>query len=662
MQKVTFLSLIVVCFFINSKLFAQGLNVVKSKELLKEALEKTVYDIDPSAQAIILYESGLNVFYEFRREFKVEKIIKFLGEDGIGDLGTLNLAQSQEENILNLRITTYNIENGEIVTQTAEKSNILKEQLDKNRKLKKIQFPSIKKGSIVHYTYTLNEPGWVFVPDWYFQGDYPVLYSEFSARVPRWIGYSPTLRTGVLFKTVDKEKELNNCEACSYHSFVSSTDQLLVWVRRNIPAIKNENFVRSIHNYRERVKLNINEIKVNGIWKPIHKDWESSMKTVYIENGELYSQLNAKNAFLQSVLDSIVKGKENNLEKAKSIFNYVKNNFVTDDFSGAKGLKIDKVFENKKGTNFGINLLMLAMLKKAGIETLPVMGTTKFGEKLNPVIPSPFDFNFLIAQISIDKKNYLLDATNKNNIFGFLSESYYNGYCRIVKEKGGHLILEPDQIKNRNVTIATLKNDKNNSKATLIVERQFGVVSAFNLRQKLDNKDSVEMAAYTKEFAGSYSNSTYVKGTFENLTNTELPLKLKLEYGLNIDSTLSTIYFDPYIETFFDKNPFTEQERMYPIEFDYLNDDTYIFKIEIPQKYILDDYPKSTLVKYGEGEDITFRNVMDYSKESNTLTVNCKLNSKRTFFKVSEYESLKEFFSKVVSEQKKKIVLVKETN
>ena len=99
----------------------------------------------------------------------------------------------------------------------------------------------------------------------------------------------------------------------------------------------------------------------------------------------------------------------------KIIYEYVKKNIAWNGYDGKyapDGLKA--VWERKKGSAGEINLLLVNLLKSAGIEAYPVLAAERDFGKVDTTYPFIDRFNKTIAFAIADGKQYLLDATQEN--------------------------------------------------------------------------------------------------------------------------------------------------------------------------------------------------------------------------------------------------------
>lgn len=651
---------------VKSLCFGQKENVVEHEALLKEYLQKSQFEIDTNAQAVVLFERGyaslLGGNYEL--EYHVERTIKILAADVAKELGVVNIPAGQNTMLIKIKGTTYNIENGKILKQEIEKSDILEEKITDGLAVSKFNLPGVKQGSIIHYSYSFKRPGFIFVPQWNFQGEYPKLFSEYRISIPNYIIYTPLERINTEMKRVQNKSELTTCGNCTFTEVFESDGKNQFWIRKNIPAFRKEPFMSSDDNFIERVKIHVSSLYAGGHTVNIYNDWNDVIKKNFYENKDFGGQVYANNNFLSDKVTELLQGKVTESDKAQAIFAFVRDNFS--DKESAYGYRVSAnlkdVFNKKEGTQQGINLLLTAMLRKAGLNSEPVALSTRTSEKLNPVFPDPEKINCIVSKVNIDKKDYLLDASIKQMPFGILHPDCYNGYCRVINEKGAAVNLEPDSIKNRTtVMVSLIPDEKNNDQLILKLDKQFGTFSGIGYRN-IWRKDSTEIRKMiVKELSGATSIINLKTYSIINLENPDKPLMLHYEAEMDFgkDGKASTIYFDPYFEKFFDKNPFQALNRKYNIEMDYQEDMNYNFHMKLPVGYVLDDYPKSTIYHFNEKELLTLKNIIDYNADANSFSLACKLTRHTTLFALEDYADLKKFYDGVIEEQNKKLIIKK---
>jgi hypothetical protein len=635
-----------------SILFAQSNINLKDESFLKKELEKTHYEIDTDAKAIILFEEGSVYFEDDHYDYKYEIIAKILSDEAVEHLAEITIPRRDKMVISGIFAESFNLNGGKIERSKLEGDNVFKDKIDDKLKVIKFNIPSVKKGSIIHYSYKIHKSSAVSVPEWPFQNLYPTLYSKYSVRLPGTFSCNNILRSGKVFTEAAKERELETCDACQFTEKYESTGSYMSWATRNIPAFVAEPFSSGKDNFMERIKVMITSIYLsNGNKYKLFNNWTDFSKKFLYDNQEYIGQVFSSNNFLEDKVNEITTSATSDIEKAKLIYNYIKANFSVADNDDDN---IKSVFKNGKGDVFGINMLMIAMMKKAGLNCDPIVLSTKSNEKLSGLYPSPYDLNYLAGYFKDGSKTYLLDATAFNLPFGILKPECYNGYARIVNETGDAVNLSPDEIKDKTTTLVSIKpGDDNNF--SVKVDVKLGVFKSMDMRNdsKGDSTDAKNklMQSLTESMISVTPGTISIK----NFTNPDEPVTMHYEGFIKLDAAASTFYISPYLSKFYTKNPFTAIERNLPIELNYNEEQTLIYNFQLPENYSVDDFPKSYSTKFGD--NMSFSNIYNYNVERKTFSMTSKFQTTATMYPAIEYKNIRTIFEKMVEEQNKKFVL-----
>jgi hypothetical protein len=654
MKRHLLLLSLLVCLFSNA--FCQSKDLLRDDSLLKNELERTVYTIDSNAKAVILYEDGILNFNYGSYSYTYEIIAKVLSSEDIADLTEIIIPKRENTDITSISAETYNLVNGEIKKNKLEKENILKDQIDKDLNIVKFSIPNVQKGAIIHYTYKLYKDAPIAIPEWTFQNLYPTLISKYKVIMPSAISFNRILRTRKQFKEVKRESDLETCDACEY-SKAFSTETVSAWSTSNIPAFQKEPFSSSEDNFRERVKVLITSYySGNGSKVKMFNNWDDFSKKYLYNNNEYLGQVFKANAFLDDIVVEITKNSASDIEKAQAIFAYVRSHFLMVEKDDQN---IKSVFRNQKGNVYGINMLLVAMMKNAKLDCDPVVLSTKSNERLTALYPSPFGLDYLIGYFKDKDKGYFLDATNPNLPFGTLMPECYNGYARIVNKEGEAIELSPDNIKDKTATIVSISPSENKTTLQVKIDQKLGVFSSMEVRNEAKGYIEDAIKSMTGALVGNAVTIIPAATSLKNFDNPEQPLAIHIEGTMSLGTNLSLMYFNPYLFKFYSKNPFTAVDRNLPIEMDYKEDCTYLLNLKLPEGFSFDDFPKSTNLRLGEGGQMLFSNIFDYNEETQTMNVSSKFQTATTIFPASEYISVRTFYERMIEEQNKKIILKK---
>ena len=634
-------------------------------------LQVKEYDIDKDAGAVILNKKrDLSIVGNGKSGFSLEDhyhyVIHILNKKSY-DEATIQISlyktDEMEERIKSFKASTYNLENGKVAETKLKKSDIVYEKVDKNRILAKFTMPQVKEGSIIEYDYITNSD-FIMVPDpWYYQSfTAPVLWSEMTFTVPEFFDYRQ-LQLGYYPMFINENKSRKDNFSVSEQRTSTSSEMMNFsagvtdyrWVMINLPAFKEESYTRSAKNFIARMELLLMAQRDPLMFHNYTTSWKEVMSD--LNKSESFGQkLNTNNNWLGDELKPLYSKTEGQLEKAKSIFAYVRDQYAHTDGSGIYMTdNLKSVFKSKKGKPAELNLLLTAMLRYAGITANPVVLSTSdhgYAFDYTPMISS---MNYVIVAVDIQGERYYLDASKSKLGFDKLPINCYNGNARVADQNATSILLTPDSLQESEVNQYFLFAD---SLGTWdgTVKKRLGYYESYALRNKIAGSGKDD---YLKEIKKGYSSDISISDLqFEELENPDTTMDVN--YNISIkkgDENL--IYLNPTFNEGFKTNPFPAEKRSYPVEMPYLINETTITSIQIPEGYEVDEMPKQSRILLDETGKSYFEYLLSVSGGTISFRNTLKLN--KTVFDPEEYASLREFFAHVVKKQKEQIVLKKKS-
>jgi len=637
-----FYLVIIFCFF-SPSLFSQD------KELgivLIEDLEQKRHPNDTAAVAAILYKKGVVSFgYDFNGPVLVTRVktrIKIYKKDGYEWANNVVKYFSNGmvgENVEFFNAATYNLTNDEIIITKLLADAHLDTKLNAYQYQKSIIFPDIKEGTIIEYEYILTSPFIRDIRDWDFQATIPVDYSEYTTILPEALTYQ-IIKKGFEEIKIVSEKSVK----------FGGTEVRAMYTAENLPAIKDEIFVDNIQNYIAAISHEISGVKIPG--KPdinFSTDWEAVTKTIY-KNGGLADELKKTNYFEKDI-DLIIKDKTNE-EKIVAIFNHVQSTIAWDkneSYYCAEGVK--KAYKKKIGNSAEINLMLIAMLRYAGINANPViLSTTENGIAIYPSIHA---FNYVIAAIEVDDKKTLLDATEKLTTPNVLPERALNWYGRLIRKDGSSEDVNLTENISKETINIMVSIDPNGDLSGRCRRSNWDQNAYFFRLQALDSKeDPVDNLEH------DYRIKNVDHYVIENEKETSKPLVQSFSFldSNSIDKIGDKIYISPLLFFTLKANPFNQEKRQYPINFQYLKETKFIFILEFPEGYAIESIPSSINIKT---ENDIFMFKYSISNVANKIQINASSAIGVVNVKKELYPVLKDFFQKILEKQSEKIVLKK---
>lgn len=132
---------------------------------------------------------------------------------------------------------------------------------------------------------------------------------------------------------------------------------------------------------------------------------------------------------------------------------------------------------------------------------------------------------------------------------------------------------------------------------------------------------------------------------------------MKVTIEDNIEEAGNLIYFAPLLYERTKENPFTLEERKFPVDFAFPFDENYTMILDFPANYILDKLPKAEKFVLPDGGG-SFS--MNYTTDGNKIAIMSKISILKPVFDANEYYNLKELYKNIVRKQAEQIVFRKQ--
>lgn len=655
-------------------LHSQEKSNIKFGKISVEDLERKVYSVDSGANAVVIAKIGFYDFegnqegwFDFNR--KIHERIHILNKGGYDEanieIRLYNSGQSKEE-IVSLKAITYNLENGKVVETKLENKSVFEERLNKNWMLKKFTFPNVKEGSIVEYMVNIRSDYFTRPDAWYFQGDIPVLWSDLTFRIPEFFNYvfitegyhpfhdkrppsSAVNNFSVMFQRPLEPGETFKRDRVSFSAQVLDHR----WVMKDVPALKLENFTSSLGNHISKIEFQLAETRQPLAPQSIMQSWPS-LTSHLLQTEYFGAQLGKGDSWMMDELGPLIKNAQTDEQKARSIYEFVRDNFTCTGYNAVYMQQVLRnVFKSRKGNVAEINLLLVSMLKNAGLKSEPVMLSTRDHGYTYPLYPLLDKFNYVIAAVLVNDKVIYLDATRPWMGFGKLLPDIYNGHARMVNQEATPLEFSTDSLAEKEITSIMLTNT-DDGKLAGTFQQTAGHTKAYYVRKEVKEKGVEE---YFNQIKKGFTGEVEIRDkSIDSLRRPDDPLVIRYTFSLSHENE-DMIYFNPMLSEALKENPFKSAVRRYPVEMPFAMDDVYIFRMDVPAGYAVEELPKSTRFNFDEEGKSFFEYLI--SASGNVISMRSRLKMDRTFYSHEEYDMLREFFGFIVNKHSEQIVFKK---
>ena len=654
--------------------FAQNFELGK---VSVEELQEKAHKQDPSAPAAILYKKG-TTYFDFDTSGNwvlvtdVEVRTKIYTKEGYSyanvEIPYYTKGLEKEEVVFSDAVT-YNL-NGNSIEKTKLKSEgEFKEDYSVNWHLKKITLPAVKEGSVIEYHYQIKSPFFRSIPTWYFQGELPTNSIEYTLRIPQYFTYNRIMSPYFPIKeeeSTQKETKIhsnpigkggygrNSAVLKNETGSVTYYEIIKKYSAENVPALKDEYYVDNIKNYLSFVKHELSKTQFpNQPEKKYASDWDAVVKSIY--NDENFGRELDEKGYFEDDLRALIEGKSiTRDELITTIYNYVRDRMAFNGeyrYECTNGIK--KAYASKTGNAAEINLMLIAMLRYAGLNVNPVLLSTRDNGHVSFV--NRTEFNYVIAGLESQNGITFLDATSKNGVPGLLPVRALNVTGRVVRENLSSAEVYLTPIINSVENIVVMANLKPDGSMDGQVRSQYFDYNAYMLREVYLNANKENFISIREKGLGNIVISDY------NLTN-EKEYDKPVKEGFSFQSSAAAdvignkIYISPMLFYTMKESPFKQEKRTYPVDFIYPHQDRYNISITIPEGYVVETLPESATVAM-DGNGCVFRFNIAQRGNQIQMVISNDINVGR--LNPEYYNDLKTFFSNVLKKQNEKIVLKK---
>ncbi len=628
---------------------------VKFGKISEEELKMTQYDKDPGAGAVVLFDKGYcslgkNDLYTRHVRIKIFKKSAY-------DQANIQFPYAAKGvHVTSIKGVCYNVENGQVVETKMTKENIFDEVITKNLSLKKLTIPGVREGSIIEYQYEID--GGVLA-DWTFQRDIPTIWSEYEMNIPEFYQISK-IGQGDTPYFVNKQDSKSETIGSGADAFSFRMNQNL-WIQKDVPAFKPEKYITSEADYLTRLTFYLEEIRPTagyGLVRKVIKSWDEEAKELLNDND--YFGIIDKKSSMKDELATVVNDGMKPREKVQAIFNYIGTNFEQNQ---SRSLfltgTVKELKEKHKVTASEMNLLMMNMLRASGVEVRPVLISTRDHGKIGTPYAVYSRFDRVIGHVLIENDTFFVDEASFPHPIDLLPFEDLNGGGYEFWGKDSYSLVVPtNKSATRRMALATLSLNTEGELSGNIAMTTTGY-DAVAHRKKIKEMGS-------DQFAHSLLNGLLISGKLEEhkfekpeaFEENNLKSTSKIKTTDYVSMAGDKMYMNPLL-CFGDKeNPFSNPERYYAIDYGAPKDEMINLILAIPEGYKVEELPKMTRFQLGEGA-IKY----DYLIEANEtqIKLNTRLSIRKTTYIISEYESLRDFYGKVIAKMGEQIVLTKAT-
>lgn len=659
---------LVCCFFGLVNLGIAQKPPVKWGKVDEADLVMTSYPSDSEAEAAVLADfATIKLDFEGGTTYVMDHHvrIKIFNESAFerGDIEIIYYSKDNVEAIKELK--------AQVILPTGEKiklskKDIFTEKINKYWSRKKFAMPSLQKGAIIEYKYTKQSGSIYDLDDWYFQQDIPVRHSELRTNIPEWYKYisftqgqAPEEKHKVTVETIEFDDR--NSSVKTQSGRISANVNQNSYVMTDIPAMKPERFITTMKDYYAKINFQLKSIQFpNSISRQISSTWEKVAEDLNKNDSfgdQLYKARHTKK--IMEAVTPLVSSITDPYEKLMVVYNFLNSNLDWNEISSIYSMEsLNDAFERKLATRGEMNLMLIAVCHQLGLETYPVLISTRSHGKMLEVYPKTDQFNHVLAFVKIGEKEQLLDVgsehrsskylrVNSLNYKGWLVDGAQSQWINIaVPADVGKMIVNADLSEDGTLTGS-------------VQEICTGYTAMVNRQEYYENKDKDD-EHIAKLWQETFPDAKVTSINFVNPEKAEESLKSSFEINLPNAAQINDafIYLSPMLGNGYDENPLKLEERTFPVDMPYQVKEQYVLNLTIPEGYMVEELPEPALIKMPEDAGV-FRFLV--SENNGKIQITSKIYIKKNRYQPEEYQAIRQFYDMIVEKHGEQVVLKKTT-
>ncbi|MEQ9221869.1 MAG: hypothetical protein RLO17_27680 [Cyclobacteriaceae bacterium] len=639
----------------------------KYGKISQEELKMESCDFYPEAESMIIGKfADINFHYMNDKGFQYKydvtvrkKIFKVAGKEeaNISIRIYEPAVGSSKEELTQVKGFTYNLVDGKEVKTKLTNDEEYKTRLNDYWVEVSFALPDVREGSVIEYSYSKKSDFISNLDTWYFQEDIPVAYSDIHLVLPEYYYYQIN-QVGNYFPLERFEENFEEKFTITsrglptgdnpnpkYTSTLTSISKKLQYIGKNIPPVIEEPFMNNKPNLPARLEFQLMTIQYpNSTLKHMAGSYDKLNATLL--DRESFGKSLRKGNYAKEKIEELAGSPQ--LVQAQELYYWLKKNVSWNELYSISSDNVGrKTLSDKEGSVSDINLSLVAAYREAGIQSNPIILSTRGHGIVHPAYPNYQDFNYVIASVTIDDQLYLCDAAS-DMPFGILPYRCLNGNGWMVSETGGQWVnLKENASTTSSVNCdMSVAEDKIHTKVN-VEHRDYSSMNTFSKYKRVGEEE------YTSDLAKSFDEwefSNFTLNTSKFIDTT----KFEFEISRELDDP-GIIYLQPITYGTIMENPFVREERISPVDFPYKNRNVVIAKIEVPENYVA-ELPQTAIVKLPEGAG---RFTYSASQLGSTITILSNFELSKQDFSPDEYGYLRQFYQMAADKNNEVVVLKK---
>ena len=383
----------------------------------------------PDANVIILFDIGEMEIEPDGISFYRHVRMKVFNDAGAKEVGDIAIWYRKGDKIKSLKAHT--------ITPDGKKHKVkggnIQKQEHGNYRTKTFAFPHVEPGAILEYKFRNFNDRFSSLDSWEFHNQQYTLSSQFSL----------TLAPGFIYSSAYNNIPLPFQEPTEKISALNKY-KTFTWTMTNLPPLRDEPMSGAIYNFESSLKNQLVSYTSPYQFVAFVEGWQD-LGEVFTK--QVIKKYIRKSKGLKELVASLTADAEDEDARALAIYKFVRDSIRTTKADVSTWFfndNVEKALKSREGTAEEKNVLLVAMCRQAGFQSWPILIATSDYGVFSPKLYQLSQFNHIIAVVEFSDGGAIVDASSKFCPFGILPPTcLVNGGFLLDGEKSKIITIRP---------------------------------------------------------------------------------------------------------------------------------------------------------------------------------------------------------------------------
>lgn len=503
------------------------------------------------------------------------------------------------------------------------------------------EMPEPTQGSVLEYKYTVVRRYIEELPDFYFAHRVPTRNARMTLQNQNFLRYN-TITQNIDFDVEYREEFIDNSGVPLVFSYSRPEPvKVQTWESDNVPPVNLSAYISSVDDIRGKLKFQISEFGVPR--QPLENSWE--YVAAQIRRNSNPDRIVEKQTDLLELGSKIKDFKQDPYATQDSIFKHVNRRATYNGLSAVfTGDELSHILEGEPANQAEINMVLLTMLRGAGISAKPMFISGREFGRINESFPSLYQFNRVLVYSMIDEEAFFMDASFSQSRPNLIPVESYSEKGFVLDEEGFKWVdIRPEEsVFDMTILLEADLTEIGGLMGTITAStRGYPSQQIMKDLEAGDLKSEIIKSTFFEAYPDIVISNSEITSTEKK--NSTLRIEADFELPEYATSFSDGFEYRPMIVGYLFDNPFESATRRVPITLDAPENLVIQYRVTLPGGYSVEADSQTRTIQLN-GAELSER----YLSRGNELQYSFEIDIAQKDFPASRYSQLRQMYQRWV--------------